>query len=246
MPRPNKANAILKKLEHLFGQIPDHEIAKQADLSISTVGKYRRTNNFPAYQGYKFKKGELPPPRTGKAKKERKKAAKAAAPKKSAKKAAKRKVEAPKKTEGKQKRFRKSKLDPYAHLIGKMPDKEVAAMAGTTPDGVRMYRLRHGIPAVSHTTRGRPRKVDAPAPKKTKAAPKAAPPKRAAGPKATSKVSKAISAAQAFEVLVRNKGDDTTYVVVAGDIVGAAQRSSAAGKGTVVGIRHLAEALVAP
>ncbi len=242
MPRPNKANAILKKLELLFGQVPDHEIAKQADLSISTVGKYRRTNNFPAYEGYKFRKGELPPPRTGKAKKER---AKVAAAKKAPKKAAKGKVDAPK-----QKRFRKSKLDPYAHLIGKMPDKEVAAMAGTTPDGVRMYRLRHGIPAVSHT-RGRPRKVDAPAPKKTKAAPEAAAPEaaapKAAAPKAAApKASKAISTAQAFEVLVRAKGDDKTYIVVAGDIVGAAQQSSAAGKGTVVGIRHLAEALVAP
>ena len=60
MPRPNKANGILAPLRHKFGKVPDHEIATESGLSLSTVGKYRRTNNLPAYQGYKFKKGELP------------------------------------------------------------------------------------------------------------------------------------------------------------------------------------------
>jgi len=43
-------------------------------------------------------------------------------------------------------RKRRSKLEPYAHLIGKLSDREVATMAGITPDGVRMYRQRHDIP----------------------------------------------------------------------------------------------------
>jgi hypothetical protein len=43
-------------------------------------------------------------------------------------------------------RRRRSKLDPYVHLVGKLSDREVASMAGMTPDGVRMYRQRHDIP----------------------------------------------------------------------------------------------------
>ena len=42
-------------------------------------------------------------------------------------------------------RRRRSKLDPYVHLVGKLSDREVATMAGMTPDGVRMYRQRHNI-----------------------------------------------------------------------------------------------------
>lgn len=44
-------------------------------------------------------------------------------------------------------RYRRSKLDDYAHLVGRIPDREVARMAGITPDGVRMYRQRHKIPS---------------------------------------------------------------------------------------------------
>jgi len=46
-------------------------------------------------------------------------------------------------------RSRRSKLDTHAHLVGRIPDREVAAMAGISPDGVRMYRQRHKIPAYS-------------------------------------------------------------------------------------------------
>ncbi len=54
-------------------------------------------------------------------------------------------------------RRRRSKLDPYVHLLGKLPDREVAAMAGMTPDGVRMYRQRHNIPAArSHRRAANP------------------------------------------------------------------------------------------
>lgn len=44
-------------------------------------------------------------------------------------------------------RRRRSKLEAYEHLVGRMADKEVAQLAGMTPDGVRMYRQRHGIGA---------------------------------------------------------------------------------------------------
>ena len=260
MPRPNKANGILAPLRHKFGKVPDHEIARESGLSLSTVGKYRRTNNLPAYQGYKFKKGELPPGHKAAGKKPTKKkaAAKKTAPAKKtatkkavAKKAAPAKKAATKKAAAKKaapvKKFRKSKLDPYAHLIGKLPDREVAEMANTTPDGVRMYRLRHNIPAAARTQRGRPRKVTAPkaaAPKKA-ATKKAAAPKKAVAKKAAAPRKAAATGFHAYEVVVRSGSTDKTYVVVAGDIVAAAQQASAASKGDVVALRHLAEALVA-
>jgi len=42
---------------------------------------------------------------------------------------------------------RKSKLDAYAEFIGSLPDKDVAQKAGVTPENVRTFRLRRGIPA---------------------------------------------------------------------------------------------------
>lgn len=42
-------------------------------------------------------------------------------------------------------RARKSKLDPFRDEVGKLPDKIVAAKAGVSVEGVRMYRKRHGI-----------------------------------------------------------------------------------------------------
>jgi len=42
---------------------------------------------------------------------------------------------------------RRSKLDPYHDELGKVPDAEVAAKAGVTPENVRAYRSRHGIAA---------------------------------------------------------------------------------------------------
>lgn len=42
---------------------------------------------------------------------------------------------------------RKSKLDPYLEHIGVLPDREVAEMAGVTPENVRAFRARRDIPA---------------------------------------------------------------------------------------------------
>ena len=39
----------------------------------------------------------------------------------------------------------KSPLDAYAHLLGVVPDKEIAAAAGTNLNNVRAYRFRRGI-----------------------------------------------------------------------------------------------------
>lgn len=42
---------------------------------------------------------------------------------------------------------RASKLDQYMDLVGTLPDREVATMAGVTPENVRAFRRRHDIPA---------------------------------------------------------------------------------------------------
>ena len=42
---------------------------------------------------------------------------------------------------------RRSKVDPFADIVGTTPDKEVAALAGVSPENVRTWRKRRGIPA---------------------------------------------------------------------------------------------------
>lgn len=43
------------------------------------------------------------------------------------------------------KRFRRSKIDPYSDLVGKIPDRMVAEKAGVTLNAVRNYRTNRGI-----------------------------------------------------------------------------------------------------
>jgi hypothetical protein len=53
----------------------------------------------------------------------------------------------PRTTNGGGFRGRRSALDPYLHLLGTVPDAEVARLAGVTAENVRTYRTRRGIPA---------------------------------------------------------------------------------------------------
>lgn len=41
---------------------------------------------------------------------------------------------------------RSSRLEAFRELLGVLPDREVAQLAGLTPEGVRIYRKRKGIP----------------------------------------------------------------------------------------------------
>jgi hypothetical protein len=43
-------------------------------------------------------------------------------------------------------KMRQSKLSPFAHLIGTVPDAEVARRAGVTTAAVYFHRMRHGAP----------------------------------------------------------------------------------------------------
>ena len=42
---------------------------------------------------------------------------------------------------------RRSKVDPFFDQLGEVPDTEIAKLAGVTPENVRAYRKRRGIPA---------------------------------------------------------------------------------------------------
>lgn len=46
-------------------------------------------------------------------------------------------------------RGRRSKIDPFVELVGKLADSEVAKRAGVTTQNVRTWRKRRGIPAHS-------------------------------------------------------------------------------------------------
>ncbi|MEK7105348.1 MAG: hypothetical protein AAB865_01555 [Patescibacteria group bacterium] len=59
MPARTPASA-LDPYRHLLGQKPDHEIARQAGVSRTLVGEWRRGLGVEAYQGYKFGTLERP------------------------------------------------------------------------------------------------------------------------------------------------------------------------------------------
>lgn len=56
------------------------------------------------------------------------------------------------KAQMKTKRFRKSKIDPVAKLVGTVPDSEIAELAGVTVSGVKWYRRQRQIPAFKPPT----------------------------------------------------------------------------------------------
>ncbi len=272
MPRP-PVDQKLAPFKDKLGKIPDHEIAQQAGVSRTAVVSFRKRMGISSYEGYKFQPGAAPTKAAP---------AKAAPTKtavvKTAAKAAPAKVEAPKTVPVKaapaktapvaaakpaapaEKAFhgRKSKLDPYLHLLGKVSDADIAARAGVTTENVRAYRTRRGInaskaaaavavqaaPAAPAKVEAKAAPVAAPvAPAKVEAkAPSVAAPAAVAAPKASAKQN-------AFTVTAEGKGGDSvTYVVVAGDIAEAA-RLAIAGlgarghAGAIKGIQRVAELL---
>lgn len=121
------------------------------------------------------------------------------------------------KKKGKAKR-RKSRLDPFRKELGTAPDRVIAERAGVTPENVRAYRKRHGIPS---TWRAAEADVSAPAlvaktPNPTKT-PKPRPaPKRATGRAVPPR-------GWAFRVTADVDGAEREYVTFGADVVEAAQ-----------------------
>jgi len=111
---------------------------------------------------------------------------------------------------------RRSKIDPYKDMLGKVHDRVVAEKAGVTLNAVRNYRVKHGIAAASGP--GRPKGSTNR--------------KRERPPVSTGK--------SAF--MVRFDGG-AQRVVLADDLASAIDRASAADLGRTLGAEYLAEAI---
>jgi hypothetical protein len=116
-PRKSK----LDSCAHMIGTLPDKEVAEKAGVTAENVRTYRIRRSIPAaWRGETLE--DL-------------------ARKQSARTKGKR-PSAPK-----QRKPRASRLDPWKHLLGELPDKQLAEMAGVSAENVRSYRLRRGISA---------------------------------------------------------------------------------------------------
>lgn len=126
----------LDKRTHLLGTMPDAQIAEKAGVSAAVVGRYRRSlgiSSFKARSAASAAEAEpaaaSEPPSTDESPASEPETVEASTPAPAAK----------------PKRRRKSKIDPYAELLGQSPDSEIAKLAGVTTEAVRMYRRRRGV-----------------------------------------------------------------------------------------------------
>jgi hypothetical protein len=136
---------------------------------------------------------------------------------------------------------RKSRLDPFFGELGSVPDAEIAARAGVTPENVRAYRSRHGIKA-EYRERRRLASRGAKATTAAAVAPAVvASPPEAAVSNGTAQVetdglsvdSLPTSHAYAFKV----SGSDDTWVLVAEDVAKAAVQAMSSLEALVPGGR---------
>lgn len=126
---------------------------------------------------------------------------------------------------------RRSRLEPYRQLLGKVPDQEVATLAGVTPEGVRIYRKRKGIPMEARAELSEPRRAS---------------PRVPSTAKATASKPKEGSQLQGFVAEIEQGGDPREVVLVAQDMVHAAlqcQVALSANGGRLLGLRHVGPAL---
>ena len=127
-------------------------------------------------------------------------------------------------------RRRRSKLDPFLEKIGIVPDRQLAELAGVTPENVRAFRKRRGIPA-RWRGEGDPLPVSAPV--------EQASPQR-----------DAVKIVRGFQVTVELEDGERQFVVVGSDIAQAAGQAieslaSQGIEGRVRSIQFLADALMA-
>ncbi len=157
MPRKRTVDVTLAKYQDQLGKVPDHKIAEEAGVSRAAVVNHRKRLGIPAYEGYKFApQGENATPR----RRPRAKAKAPDAPRRKPGRPPKVKpvvaTEVPQtdtaaepaaKASGRTRAFRgrRSALDPYVHLLGTRPDREIAELAGVSAENVRAYRVRRGI-----------------------------------------------------------------------------------------------------
>ena len=189
---------------HLIGTLPDKEVAEQTGVTAENVRTWRIRRGIPATW-----RGETQEDLARK-QSARSKGRKRAAPK--------------------QRRPRPSRLDPWRHLLGEMPDKQLAEMAGVSAENVRSYRLRRGIAA-----RWRGEGLDAPQ----------ALPARSKEPVALSELpsaSRTNGSDWAFRVIAEVEGVRREFVAFAPDMAAAARQvgEELAQRHTTVFLREIA------
>ncbi len=229
----------LDAFAHLMGTMADSEIARRANSSVAGVEAHRARHNIKAWAN--TPRREEPRP-----------AAVAAAPVIVAETAA----PPVKGTPG-----RKSKLDAHRPIIGVLSDASVAARASVTAEAVRQYRKRHNIDAASRA--GAAEAVAAPSVARVAAplveavvrtAPTAvkAPAARVATPAAMPAAPVSVGhshGTRAFRVDASNAQGTERFVIVAGDIGGAASAATAAlaaragGPWAIRSVRDIGESL---
>ena len=150
----------------------------------------------------------------------KKAAPKKAAPKKSASKLA--DLPVSKNARRTPQRRRKSRIDPFAHLVGEVADRIVAEHANVTINAVRNYRVVRGITAAGR--RGRQTEAVVEAPAVAVVAEVASP-----APVATAPVAAPVAGSGAQQAYQVTLDDGRTGIVVGVTLVAAATRAESAG-----------------
>ena len=221
------------------GLSPDSELAALAGVTIGAVRKFRQRHGIPARW-----QSERSAPSSAVAATDP-----AAAPPR------------PPATGWTTRKPRKSKLDPYLDKVGVLPDKQVAELASVTPENVRAYRTRRGIPARwrgegeplpnedailaearGHAETAHQAPVDELPPEPDE------PPAKGSSVLPAPQPSPRSGHQQGYSVAVEGSHGEAEFVVVGADIAEAAKLALAAVsagriKGTVVGMRFLAQVL---
>lgn len=129
------------------GRVSDSVIAQRLGISRKTVLAWRKREGIRAYDDPAVSSSAakpVEPPGVGPAARSATPGGPGAAP---AQDAAARRAKA-------------SRLESFAHLLGRLPDREVALQAGVSPENVRMYRQRRGIVAEWREGEGPPTRVE--------------------------------------------------------------------------------------
>ena len=195
------------------GQVPDRVIAEKADVSLSSVRNYRLAHGIPAAG---LRAAAAAEPKKSKAPAKKKKPAAEAAP------LPPEPEEAPAARRG-----RKSKVEPFAHLLGQVPDRVIAEKAGVGVNTVHAYRKRHGIVAAGRRN-SEARKAAAAA---------AATPAPAATPTETPAAS---GPNYVWQVLFKDS-EEVAFVVASGLVDAAAKAQGASNK--VLGVEMVGRVL---
>lgn len=126
-----KGRSKLDAFLDVIGQLSDAEVAARAGVTAEAVRIYRRRHGLASRRD------------NARAEATESKAAVSTPPARREASRAEEKADSAAKTAQR----RLSKLDDYMDLVGTLPDREVATMAGVTPENVRAFRRRHNIPA---------------------------------------------------------------------------------------------------